>query len=78
MPDTFNSQHQNPVLAPDPVRRVQRVPPVGAQDTLEHHSFVPRNSVAVDRGLWDHWEQLWGWGTHQDPLTHNLGDSMGL
>lgn len=50
----------------------------GAQDTLEHHSFVPRNSVAVDRGLWDHWEQLWGWGTHQDPLTHNLGDSMGL
>lgn len=50
---------------------------MGAQDTLEHPSFVPRNNVAVDRGLQHHWEQLWGWETQQEPLTHNLGDSMG-
>lgn len=52
---------------------------MGAQNTLEHTSFVPRNNVAVDRGLQHHREQLWGWGTHQEPLTlgAGLGHSMG-
>lgn len=76
VPDTFSSLHLNLMVAPNPVR-AQGATSVGVQDTLEHPSFVPRNRVAVDRGLQHRWEQLWGWGSHQDLPTCHLGDSMG-